>query len=67
MYIMSINNNTITKNQIFFSIVWMMIIMPIKGFLNPLSFLDSSFSIKFDNHKMIISKTIVNKLIHMRY
>jgi hypothetical protein len=67
MYIMSINNNTITKNQIFFSIVWMVIIMPIKGFLNPLSFLDSSFSIKFDNHKMIISKTIVNKLIHMRY
>lgn len=64
---MSINNNTITKNQIFFSIVWMVIIMPIKGFLNPLSFLDSSFSNKFDNHKMIISKTIVNKLIHMRY
>jgi len=45
----------------------MVIIMPIKGFLNPLSFLDSSFSIKFDNHKMILSKTIVNKLIHMRY
>lgn len=67
MYSMSTNNNTITKNQIFLSLVWMVIVLPIKGFLNPLSFLESSFSIKFDNHKMILSKTIVNKLIHMRY
>lgn len=66
MYSMSTNNNTITKNQIL-SLVWMVIVLPIKGFLNPLSFLESSFSIKFDNHKMILSKTIVNKLIHMRY
>lgn len=66
MYSMSTNNNTITKNQIL-SLVWMVIVLPIKWFLNPLSFLESSFSIKFDNHKMILSKTIVNKLIHMRY
>ena len=37
--------------------------IPIKGMLNPLSFLDSSFIDKFDNNKIIISKTIGNKLI----
>jgi hypothetical protein len=52
-----------SKYQIFYSIVWMAIIIPIKGMLNPLSFLDSSFIDKFDNNKIIISKTIGNKLI----
>ena len=51
-----------TKYEIFNSIVWMTIIIPIKGMLNPLWFLDSSFMDKFDNKKIIISKTIVNKL-----
>jgi hypothetical protein len=31
--------------------------------LNPLWFLDSSFIDKFDNKKIILSKTIGNKLI----
>ena len=52
-----------SKYQIFYSIVWMAIIIPIKGMLNPLSFLDPSFIDKFDNNKIIISKTIGNKLI----
>ena len=51
-----------TKYQIFYSVVWMAIIIPIKGMLNPLSFLDSSFIDKFDNNKLILSKTIGNKL-----
>lgn len=56
--------NTIpTKYQIFYSIIWMIIILPIKGFFTPLSFLDSSFVDKFDNNKLILSKTIRNKLI----
>ena len=56
--------NTIpTKYQIFYSIIWMIIILPIKGFFNPLSFLDSSFVDKFDNNKLILSTTIGNKLI----
>ena len=45
--------NTVPKYQIFYSIVWMAIIIPIKGMLNPLSFLDSSFIDKFDNNKLI--------------
>ena len=52
-----------TKYEIFYSIVWMTIIIPLKGMLNPLWFLDSSFMDKFDNKKIIISKTIGNKLI----
>ena len=52
-----------TKYEIFNSIVWMTIIIPLKGMLNPLWFLDSSFMDKFDNKKIIISKTIGNKLI----
>jgi hypothetical protein len=52
-----------TKYQIFQSIVWMVMIIPIKGFFNPLSFLDSSFLDKFNNNKLILSKTIGNKLI----
>lgn len=56
--------NTIpTKYQIFYSIIWMIIILPIKVFFTPLSFLDSSFVDKFDNNKSILSKTIGNKLI----
>ncbi len=56
--------NTIpTKYQICYSIVWMSMIMPIKGFFNPLSFLDSSFLDKFNNNKLILSKTIGNKSI----
>ena len=51
-----------TKYQIFYSVVWMAIIIPIKGMLNPLSFLDSSSIDKFDNNKLILSKTIGNKL-----
>jgi hypothetical protein len=51
-----------TKYEIFNSIVWMTIIIPIKGMLNPLWFLDSSFMDKFDNKKIIISKTIGNNL-----
>jgi hypothetical protein len=50
-----------TKYKIFYSIVWMAIIIPIKGILNPLSFLDSSFIDKFDNNKIIILKTKQNK------
>jgi hypothetical protein len=52
-----------TKYELFCSIIWITIIIPIKGMLNPLWFLDSSFIDKFDNKKMIISKTIGNKLI----
>jgi hypothetical protein len=52
-----------TKYEIFNSIVWMTIIIPIKGMLNPLWFLDKSFIDKFDNKKIILSKTIENKLI----
>jgi hypothetical protein len=52
-----------TKYEIFYSIVWMVIIIPLKGMLNPLSFLDSSFLDKFDNNKLILSKTIGNKFI----
>ncbi len=52
-----------TKYEISYSIIWMTIIIPIKGMLNPLWFLDSSFIDKFDNKKIIISKTIGNKLI----
>ena len=55
-------DNIPTTYQIFYSIVWMAIIIPIKGMLNPLSFLDSSFINKFDNNKIIISKTIGNKI-----
>ena len=51
-----------TKYEIFNSIVWMTIIIPIKGMLNPLWFFDSSFIDKFDNKKVILSKTIGNKL-----
>ena len=52
-----------TKYEIFYSIVWMVIIIPLKGMLNPLSFLDSSFLDKFDNNKLVLSKTIGNKFI----
>ena len=52
-----------TKYELFCSIIWITIIIPIKGMLNPLWFLDSSFIDKFDNKKIIISKTIGNKLI----
>ena len=52
-----------TKYEIFNSIVWMTLIIPIKGMLNPLWFLDSSFMDKFDNKKIILTKTIGNKLI----
>jgi hypothetical protein len=56
--------NTIpSKYQIFYSIIWMIIILPLKGFFTPISFLDSSFVDKFDNNKLILSKTIGNKLI----
>jgi hypothetical protein len=59
--------NTIpSKYQIFYSIIWMIIILPLKGFFTPLSFLDSSFVAKFDNNKLILSKTIGNKLISSR-
>ena len=51
-----------TKYEIFYSIIWMTIIIPIKGMLNPLWFLDSSFIDKFDYKKIIISKTIGNKI-----
>ena len=51
-----------TKYEIFCSIIWIAIIIPMKGMLNPLWFLDSSFIDKFDNKKIIISKTIGNKL-----
>ena len=51
-----------TKYEIFYSIIWMTIIIPIKGMLNPLWFLDSSFMDKFDHKKIIISKTIGSKL-----
>ena len=51
-----------TKYEIFYSIIWMTIIIPIKGMLNPLWFLDSSFMDKFDYKKIIISKTIGNNL-----
>jgi hypothetical protein len=59
----SATNTPPTKNQVFYSVIWMMIILPIKGMLNPLWFLDSSFPDKFDNNKQIISTTIINKLI----
>ncbi|HEX7257313.1 MAG TPA: hypothetical protein VF242_04570 [Nitrososphaeraceae archaeon] len=53
------NTDTIpTKCQIFNSILWMTIIIPLKGMLNPLWFLDSSFMDKFDNKKIIISKLL---------
>jgi len=67
MYVNDDNNNTTTRYKVFSSIVWMAIILPIKGILNPLWFLDSSFPDKFDNNKKIISKTIVNKLFPSRY
>ena len=57
------NNNTTTRFQVFSSMVWVAIILPIKGMLNPLWFLDTSFPDKFDNSKKIISKSIVNKII----
>jgi len=45
-----------TKRQMFYSIIWITIILPLKGMLNPFWFLDSSFPDKLENNKKIVKK-----------
>jgi hypothetical protein len=57
------NNNINTKKQIFYSIVWIGLILPVRGLLNPMWFLNPLFSQKFDNNIKLISNTFFHGLL----
>jgi hypothetical protein len=57
------NENNNTKKQILYSIVWIVMILTLRGTSNPMWFLNPSFSQKFDNNIKLVSNTFFKRLL----